>query len=400
MLPHADRAFELVDTTIGAERYFILGSYYQLKVDVERAITAYEALLRLEPTHYWALGNLGRLYRTIGRDDSALELRARQVEIRPRHFWGPYRLAEALFLKGDHDGAQDYAVRAANIASQLGSGELQSRKSWLEVIPACRAWLRDDIDEAVRIAHELEATLPLRDGPDREALTTSLGYSYLALGQRRAAERMFQRLPSDPARRYHSAVVAGSFADADKLDEYFAEPAESPAPPTMVRGLPSLDARLFPSALRRVDAWAKDLEEADEQLLRGQLALMRGRSAQARTLLGRSIDLREDRNGTPALAAAAGVARAWKASGDLEQAMHTLEEASRNRNGSCLWPTSSAHLWLDIRGELAQLYRQVGRHAEAATIEAQLRNLLRTADGNHPLLTRLNRNESDLDPSR
>ena len=60
-LPHAERAFALVDTTTNAERYFILGSYYQLKLDVEKAVSAYEALLRLNPEHYWALGNLGRL---------------------------------------------------------------------------------------------------------------------------------------------------------------------------------------------------------------------------------------------------------------------------------------------------------------------------------------------------
>jgi Tetratricopeptide repeat len=387
-LPPAERAFALVDTTTDAERYFILGSYYQLKLDVEKAVSAWEALLRLDPKHYWALGNLGRLYRMMGRHEAASELRSRQVEIRPRQFWGSYGLAEALFLKGDLEGARRHAVSAANLASQFGSGELQSRRSWLEILPACEAWLADDVARSAGMARDLEATLSQRHGPDRQALTTSLGYLYLALGQRLAAERMFLRLPETEG-PYHLAVVASYHGEPDTANRHFADLTGAVDPAALTLGLPALDARALPLAARLVAGWEKKVEEPDAKLLRGQLALMRGHTAKAKVLLGSSIDLREDRLGTPALAASDGLARAWKSSGDWHQAILVLEDASQNRFRSCLWPIASAHLWLDLRAELAQLYRHVGREREALTIEAHLRTLLKAADDDHPLGARL-----------
>jgi tetratricopeptide (TPR) repeat protein len=388
-LPHAERAFALVDTTTNAERYFILGSYYQLKLELDKAISAYEALLRLNPNHYWALGNLSRLYRTTGRHDAALELRARQVEIRPRQFWGPYRLAEAMFLKGDLEGARRHAVSAASLASQLDSGELQSRRSWFEILPVCEAWLADDVAKSATMARALEATLSQRHGTDRHALTTSLGYLYLGLGQRLAAERMFLRLP-DTEGPYHLAVVASHYGEQDQANKHFTALSRSVGPSTLTVGLPALDAHVLPLASELVTAWEKQIEEPDGTLLRGQLALMKGRAAEARALLGRSIDLREDRFDARALSASQGVATAWKNSGDWHQAILVLEDASQNRFRSCLWPAASTHLWLSMRGELALLYRQVGRESEALVIEEHLRSVLNAADDDHPLLARLN----------
>ena len=238
------------------------------------------------------------------------------------------------------------------------------------------------------MAGELEATLSQRHGAARQALTTSLGYLYLALGQRIPAERMFRRLP-DTEGSYHLAVVASHYGDLDQANKHLAALTGPVDPSTLTRGLPRLDARGLPLAADLVADWEKQVEEPDAKLLRGQLALMRGRAAEARTLLGSSIDLREDRFGAPALSASEGVARAWKSSGDWHQAILVLEDASQNRFRSCLWPTASAHLWLDIRAELAHLYRQVGRESEALTIEVHLRSLLKAADDDHPLLARL-----------
>jgi tetratricopeptide (TPR) repeat protein len=387
-LPPAERAFALVDATTDAERYFILGSYYQLKLDVEKAVSAWEALLRLNPRHYWALGNLGRLYRTMGRHEAASELRSRQVEIRPQQFWGSYGLAEALFLKGDLEGARRHAVSAANLASRFDSDELQSRRSWLEILPACEAWLADDVARSARMARELEATLAQRHGPDRQALTASLGYLYLALGQRLAAERMFHRLPETEG-PYHLAVVASYHGEPETANRHFADLTGAVDPAALMLGLPTLDARAAPLATTLVAGWEKTVEEPDAKLLRGQLALMTGDTAKAKVLLASSIDLREDRLGAPALAASDGLARAWKSSGDWHQAILVLEDASQNRFRSCLWPIASAHRWLALRAELAQLYRHVGREREAVTIEAHLRTLFKAADDDHPLAVRL-----------
>ncbi len=388
-LPYAERAFQLADTTSGAERYFILGSYHQLKLDFDKAVSAYEALLRLNPKHYWALGNLGRLYRATGRHAATAQLRARQIEIRPHQFWGNYRLAEALLLNGDMKRARQYAASAVSLVSQLDSGDMQARLSWFEILPACEAWLRDDGAEATRIAQNLEETLTRRAGADRETLTTSLGYTYLALGHRRAAERMFRALPKSESRLYQLAVVASRYGMSEQANGYFAALNDFADPPALVVGLPAMDARLLPRADELVTNWEKELDEADANLLRGQLALMRGRVATAIPLLARSIELREDRFGSPALAASEGLARAWASSGDREQAIHVLEEASQNRFRSCLWPMANAHLWVRVRADLAHLYRQVGRTPEAQAVETQLRTLLQSADRDHPFMAQL-----------
>ena len=379
-LPYADRAFALVDTTVETERYFILGSYYQLKLDIEKSVAAWEALLRLNPRDYWALGNLGRLYRAMGRHASASELRARQVDIRPRQFWGPYRMAEALLLKGDLDGARRYAADAVTLASQMESGELQSRRSWFDLLPACEAWLRDDAPTSARLAGALEATLSQREGAERNAVATSLGYWYMALGQQRAAERVFLRLPDAAGRPYHLAVLASEYGEPDQVRKHVAALSGSMDASFFMVGLPTLDARVLPLAEEIVSQWEKKVDEPDAKLLRGQLALMRGQTQKARALLEESITVREDRFGPLALSASAGVAHSWKSAGDSEHAIEVLEAASHNRFRSCLWPTANAHLWMRMRSDLAQLYRKVGREAEAETIEEQLRLLLQTAD--------------------
>ncbi len=389
--PHAERAFALADSTSDAERYFILGSYYQLNLEVEKAIAAFEALLRLDPTHYWALGNLGRLYRTVGRNDAASELRVRQVAIRPQQFWGNFRLAEALFLQGDLKGSEEYAVRAAGQVSDTDSGDLQSQRSWLAILPACKAWLRDDVREALRIVDALESTLVERHGADRDAMTTSLGYMYLALGRRHAADRAFRKLPHSGDRLYHLAVLASHFGNEQELREYFQAQPDPTSAAASFHGFPTLDRRWSSPASELLGRWMKSLDTADATLARGQVALMQGRTAEARRLLRQSIDLREDRFGTPALSALVGIARALRLTGDVPQAIHTLEEATRNRYPSCLWPTANAHLWVQLRAALGQLYRQVDRQADALAVETHLRTLLEIADDEHPLVARSKR---------
>jgi hypothetical protein len=222
-------------------------------------------------------------------------------------------------------------------------------------------------------------------------LITALGYSYLTLGQRHAAERMFGRLPKTAGRLYHLAVVSSQFDGPDQVRKSLADAGDPAHGRAVTVGVPMLGTGTLLRADDLVAAWMKDGggDEPDARLLRGQLALMQGHTKEARLLLASSIDLREDRSGTAALSASEWLAKAWSIDGDPQQAIRVLEDASQNRFRSCLFPTDSGHVWLRMRVDLAELYRQVGRHAEAATIDRQVRNLLKAADRNHPLLARL-----------
>src|SRR6185295_12415395 len=66
-MPYVERALKLIDGTREIERYFIVGSYYEMNHELEKAASAFEALLEFQPDHYWALGNLARIYRALGR---------------------------------------------------------------------------------------------------------------------------------------------------------------------------------------------------------------------------------------------------------------------------------------------------------------------------------------------
>jgi len=285
------------------------------------------------------------------------------------------------------------AARAAKLARspQVDSRQLQARRAWFDILPVCEAWLQDDVARSTRIANELEETLSRRETTGRDALIIALGYSYLALGERRSAERMFGRLPKTEGRLYHLAVVASQFDGPDQVRKSLTEVSDPTTAGIVTLGVPMLGTGTLLRADDLVAEWAKNPggEEADKRLIRGQRALMQGHTQQARLLLASSIDLREDRSGTAALTASEWLAKAWRIDGDWQQAIRVTEDASQNRFRSCLFPIDSAHVWLRMRVDLAELYGQVGRHVEAATIDRQVRNLLKAADANHPLIARL-----------
>jgi tetratricopeptide (TPR) repeat protein len=350
-------------------------------------VSAYEALLRLQPNHYWALGNLAKLYQASGRDARASQHRARQAEIRPTHFWALFNLAEALFRHGDLAQARQYATRAADLAASLDLGELQGRATWLQMFPACEAWIRNDLVTAGRIATELEHGLSTRIGTERDVLTTNLGYFYLTLGQQRAAERMFERLPRADGRYYHLIVTKVQEPTSDRVRQSLLD-LQEPSAAAFFVGVPFLNSRLLRQTEPLLSAWERRADEADSELIRGQIALVKGRATEAITLLQRSIELREDRSGPQALVASEGVAQAWHSLGDSQQTIRVLEEASRNRLRACLWPNASGHIWLRLRSSLAHMYRASSREQEATAIEGELRSLLASADVDYRLAVR------------
>jgi len=386
-MPYVERALKFIDGTREIERYFILGSYYEMNHDLEKAASAFEALLEFQPDHYWALGNLARIYQALGRPARASALRSRQVDVRPRHFWAVFNLAEAQLLEGNLRGAREQVMHASSIAAQHDAVELQERAAWLQTFPACEAWLNDDLPAAIRLAREIEHSLGNRTRAERAGLTLGLGYFYLTLGQMRSAERIFERL-SREERFYHLAIVDSQAGRTSRVADHLADAPEFVRASLLTLGLPSLDARLLPQAAHLVAVSDKGADEADVNLLRGQLALMHGRLDAALALLTSSIHLRDDPLGPPALAAREAIAEAWRRKGDVQQAIATLEEASASRFRSCQWPNVSGHLWVRLRASLAPLYRQAGRDAEGEAIDGELRKLLQAADADHPLLAR------------
>ncbi len=85
------------------------------------------------------------------------------------------------------------------------------------------------------------------------------------------------------------------------------------------------------------------------------------------------------------------LAEAWRAEGELGKAVQVLESAAE-KEVLLLADQSSpltGALWVRVQGQLAQVYREMGRDEDAGRIEAELRSLLAYADPDHPILRQL-----------
>ena len=81
------------------------------------------------------------------------------------------------------------------------------------------------------------------------------------------------------------------------------------------------------------------------------------------------------------------MATACLRSGKTESAIRTLERASSHKNDiGVIRPE-----WMRNQLRLADLYSQIGRHADAEKIKDELRKLLTYADPDHWMVKELNR---------
>ncbi len=97
------------------------------------------------------------------------------------------------------------------------------------------------------------------------------------------------------------------------------------------------------------------------------------------------------------------LAEAWRAQGDLGKAAQVLEGAA-DKKVLLLADQSSpltGALWVRVQGQLAQLYREMGRDEDARKIEEKLRRSLALADPDHPILRQLDRTDdlASLEPA-
>ena len=161
---HFKRAFELADTATDRERYFILGSYYDNIGQVEKAIQAYEVLVRLYPDHYWGENNLPFAYEADGRYGEAVAERTKQARLHHydylanlRAWWAVENWSKDRVLPGHimklRCGSAPRSFRRAtrSLRTWLSSGPISSCVKgiplrpwlkpivWLHKLPTCEA---------------------------------------------------------------------------------------------------------------------------------------------------------------------------------------------------------------------------------------------------------------------
>ena len=396
-LPHAERAFQLAETTGDRERYFIQGSYYSMKGEPESAIHAYETLLSLYPDHFWATNNLVAHYSRFGQEQRAVNYASRLAKLRPTDITSNGLAARALvLLDGDLIRARPYLNRALNLMTPEdieGDGVVVN---WLMFFPAFEALVQGDPQTALLEADRVSQTLKGL-GPSAGWRARRLGILYLALGKLQAAQELFEGMNLFLS---GTAYVKG---DDGAMKKYLRQmvTADDSIGITERRGLGPLPAILLVRAglsseaekMLHLYAGRFSGNRAKEiDIARGALALSRGNITEGMEMIERTLPL-VDRPG------AAGtyfmgceiLANAWRRQGDLGKAAQLLEEASEKKSFFFAQTLLNVPLWMELRLQLAQVYREMGRDEDAREIEEDLRKHLAYADADHPLLLQLDR---------
>ncbi|MDA2931127.1 tetratricopeptide repeat protein [Acidobacteria bacterium AH-259-O06] len=404
-IQHAKRAFQLAGTTSEQERYFIHGSYYWMKGELDRAIHAFEALLGLYPDHFWATHKLAVLYSETGQEQRALTYWLRRADLRPNHFNYNRRAVLSLLGSGrDLVQAQPYLDRARNLITPEDIKEDNNRPAIrIMLVPAYEAWLGGDPQAALVEIEKVSQTLNSLGMSERDS--QELGNLYQALGKRQLAREWFTKGLDSKSRHWRLAKMAAREGDYEKTRSHLKQYLET----TYVSGHapPMVNTQNFSAAV--ILARSGFFSESEKILLEwerrhskedtshqdpfiemgwGILKFSRGNTAEGIEMLEGILQ----RLPVWHFAASAILAEAYRLQGDLLAGIQLLEEASKKRPllvGS-LGPPAS---WLRIKSQLADLYRDEGRYEDARKIEDELRRLLALADSDHPILRQLDRTE-------
>ena len=217
-----EKAFEHRDRLSDAERYLLLGSYYQSgpHQDLSKSTAAYEQLLELQPTNTAAMNNLANNYRFQRQYDKALALYQRAIETGPLAAVFFNNLVEITVRLGRMDearaageqylekfsanpnsryqhamlliaaGQYDSASRAASAAIRSHGSEPNAR-AMLIYAALLAARTQGRLDEANRLGAEL-AEVDRRNHGDVALLTDALATAQAEGTMRGNREKMVQ----------------------------------------------------------------------------------------------------------------------------------------------------------------------------------------------------------------
>ena len=121
------------------------------------------------------------------------------------------------------------------------------------------------------------------------------------------------------------------------------------------------------------------------KLAKGQLALSEGRLEDTVELLGTETLYLSTSAPHAHQFAMHSLARAYKGLGQTEAAIKTLED-NRAQGPTTIFTPGATWIWSHSQVMLYELYRDSGQMTEAASVAAELRELLQLADEDHPFL--------------
>jgi tetratricopeptide (TPR) repeat protein len=363
------------------ERLFITGNYYRSKDDGEesfnKAVTAYEELLRHYPDDLWALNNLSVLYELWGHTEKSLRLGMRIVDLRPEMI--PVRVY-GLAVHSD-DATLDRIAAGCDRPSNLHSCQLVFMVR--DARPIWQLLRKGDADQAFRIAQTLSDHASQAYPKATEVPSLILSDFYQDTGMLQADEKLTAKTlrGNDNAYEWFTDPILIAHhrrdraAEREALTPYLKYPIDAAiyAPEYVESGrLEDLCGVLRKLERREGQAWV--------YWVRGIVEL-------AERDFASSIDnLRRARyaNEPGGYLAADHLATALEHAGRIHEAMGVLRECQTKLVGQ---PDSDAVSWdnLDGRWHLARLYRQEGHFVQAEAEENSLRGQLKLADPDHDI---------------
>jgi DNA-binding winged helix-turn-helix (wHTH) protein/tetratricopeptide (TPR) repeat protein len=392
-LPMAERALQLASEVSDVERYFIEGFTHSRRgsdqedpAEAETAARAFEAVLELAPDHYWTLLELVPVYRQLGRFADAERLVLHAADARPRSVRFIVDAARAHLRRGETTQARAMIERARIVAREDSDNITTvpvETLEWLRLWEAHEAWVAVDPARALAAAQRAE-----QETADSTSVSWlfRLGYVYAGLGRYEDALRVLKRLPLE---RY---IWVGDYMNLQRgriseLREHL-QPQRHNFDVLTNRASMLVWAKWFDAAewvlaeRRRRGVQVPWFVDADWV---GQLRVEEGRYAEGLALLER---LKPDPMG-PRYAVVEHVALARRELGDSEGAIRELEHAGKTRAEAVTHEGWQVYGWLRCRVLLAEMYRDAGRDADSERVALEVRSLLRFADDDIPLLTRL-----------
>ena len=359
-------------------------------VHAARSIAACEATLQLDPRDVDALIGCTNLYSLTGRPNA--EIAARLAEVRPTSF--RWQVAAAAALLGATPPRVEEARRYSDRAQRLrpnqpaGWGEFAA----VRLFDGNQAWLSNDASSAASTVDRLAEDIPSLSVAARLPYLGQLARAYITLGQLKRAEAMLTPV-GRPAQEYFLPLVFMAAENRQALRGMLAGRKIED-----MTGTTSLlvDAGMLSEARRAIELLKRRPTMQDDYvaMAEGQLAVAERRFEDA--IVAGQEQLRLTPTGASVMRVWRGsvaLATALAAKGAVQRAITVLETAPP-RSGQGLGGLDWGFEWLPVRERLAQLYRRVGRVAEADTVERELRQLLAVADDEHPIKRRLVQRQS------
>jgi tetratricopeptide (TPR) repeat protein len=391
--PPSQRALDLSERTSDRERYFIEGSYYSIRHQFEKTVSAYEALVQQYPDHFWGRNNLAWTYFYLGRWQESVTQFAQAAELRPNDVWINYLAAMSLIHR-DLNEARRVVQRAAKFITPETVTSLPA-VAWIQLFGVHDLWVRGEVESALSELDHWAQTIDSREGLERASLVTGIGSHYLSFGKLRAAEEAFQRLTAKDetnwlSRNFLLAQVAYAAGDLAKSRKYLITLKPSfPVATLLARvGLTDEAQKMLPEIIK-IHHTSPEYNHFCRRIVEGDIALSQGRTTEAISLLGEAIPALRWITTDDFFMASESLADALERQGDLHKAVQVLERASREKTIAYEDIGSTGQYWLRVQCRLLQVYRKLGRIEDAQRLEAELSKILAYADPGHPVLLQL-----------